>query len=210
MVGVLCDVFCVLVAVPIRSVVFAFSRRLTVSCASHLVLVLHDRIAAYNFEQSISNIRAEFERKILQGSVDYRNWQYSKDAKDFCQETMMINAGFRLSAASALIHPWMNFGKKGDDKKKTLPVELVTSFNLYRIAPPLKRIALNALALKSTSSMYDSIFERLNKSNSGILSKEELVEGFKYSGNSEEELDDLFEKLVRIVVHFFLEHCCAM
>mmetsp|Transcript_8074 Transcript_8074/g.20252 ORF Transcript_8074/g.20252 Transcript_8074/m.20252 type:complete len:521 (+) Transcript_8074:274-1836(+) len=137
----------------------------------------------------------EFERKILQGSVDYRNWQYSKDAKDFCQETMMVNAGFRLSASSALIHPWMNFGKKDEDKKKTLPVELVTSFNLYRIAPPLKRIALNALALKSTSSMYDSIFERLNKSNSGILSKEELVEGFKDSGNSEEELDDLFEKL---------------
>mmetsp|Transcript_8075 Transcript_8075/g.20255 ORF Transcript_8075/g.20255 Transcript_8075/m.20255 type:complete len:557 (+) Transcript_8075:262-1932(+) len=143
----------------------------------------------------------EFERKILQGSVDYRNWQYSKDAKDFCQETMMINAGFRLSASSALIHPWMNFGKKDEDKKKTLPVELVTSFNLYRIAPPLKRIALNALALKSTSSMYDSIFERLNKSNSGILSKEEVVEGFKYSGNSEEELDDLFEKLVRLVIH---------
>ena len=120
---------------------------------------------------------------------------------------MMINAGFRLSAASALIHPWMNFGKKGEDKNKTLPTELVTSFNLYRIALPLKRIALNALALKSTSSKYDSVFERLNKSNSGILSKEELVEGFKYSGNSEEELDDLFDKLVRIVVRLFLRSC---
>lgn len=149
---------------------------------------------------SVSFPRDEFERKILQGSVDYRHWPYSADAKDFCKETMMINAGFRISAASALIHSWMNLGKKGDGGvMKTLPVELVTSFNLYRIAPPLKRIALNALALKSTSSKYDKVFQRLDKSSKGIVSKEDFVEGFKYSGNSEEELDDMFEKLVSLL-----------
>lgn len=156
-----------------------------------------------NFRESLINAscslisfqnRDELERKILQGSVDYRNWKHSTDAKDFCQGTMMVNAGFRLSAAAALIHIWMEKGRSGGSMK-TLPSELVTSFNLFRIALPLKRIALNALALKTNSPTYDNVFKHLNKSNSGMISKEEFLEGFKNSGNSPEELEDLFDKV---------------
>jgi Ca2+-binding EF-hand superfamily protein len=78
---------------------------------------------------------------------------------------------------------------------KTLPTELVTSFNLYRIAPDLKRIALNALARKSKSSKYRDVFASINKSHSGMISKEEFMEAFKNSGNSEDELEDLFDKV---------------
>lgn len=107
---------------------------------------------------------------------------------------MMVNAGFRLSAASAMAHPWLALAKKCASFK-TLPNELVVSFDLFSIAPPLKRIALNALARNVKSSKYNEVFQSLNKSHSGVVSKEEFMEGFKNSGNSQEELDDLFEKL---------------
>jgi hypothetical protein len=105
----------------------------------------------------------------------------------------MVNSGSRLSAPAALGHAWLASAKKGP--MKTLPTELVTSFNLYRIAPDLKRIALNALARKSKSSKYRDVFESINKSQTGMISREEFMDAFKNSGNSEEELEDLFEKV---------------
>jgi Ca2+-binding EF-hand superfamily protein len=134
--------------------------------------------------------RDELERKILQGSIDYRGWSHSDTAKNFIQSCCNVNAGMRLSAASALIHPWLTSAKA--KAMKTLPQEMVTSFNLYKISPPLKRIALNALARKSKSSTYRGVFEAINKSQTGIISKEEFMDAFKNSGNSKEELEELF------------------
>ncbi|KAL3919054.1 MAG: hypothetical protein SGARI_007295, partial [Bacillariaceae sp.] len=96
-----------------------------------------------------------------------------------------------MSAAAALIHPWLSSAKAKE--MKTLPQELVTSFNLYRISPPLKRIALNALARKSKKSTYREVFEAMDKSQTGIISKEEFMDAFKNSGNSPEELVELFD-----------------
>lgn len=103
----------------------------------------------------------------------------------------MVNAGQRLAAAQALKHPWV----EKTIAKKNLPNELVVSFDLFRMAPPLKRIALNVLASKGCSSDYSSIWKSLDNSESGVLTREEFMEGFKNTGNSPEELADLFVKL---------------
>lgn len=131
------------------------------------------------------------ERKILQGSIDYRGWKYSDSAKEFIQHTAMVNAGLRLSAAAAMKHCWI---EKTISSWK-LPNELVMSFDLFRVAPPLKRIALNCLAVKSPPVKFQKLFTALDTTESGTLTKAEFLEGFKHSGNSKEELDDLFEKL---------------
>jgi Ca2+-binding EF-hand superfamily protein len=133
----------------------------------------------------------EVESKILQGSIDYRGWQFSEDSKEFVQHTAMVNAGLRLSAAGAVKHRWI---------EKTvatwkLPNELVMSFYLFRVAPALKRIALNCLALKSPPVKFEKLFTTLDTTESGTLTKAEFMEGFKHSGNSPEELQDLFDKL---------------
>ena len=138
-----------------------------------------------------SSHREEIERKILQGSIDYRGWEHSDNAKDFIQSTAMVNAGYRLTAASALKHVWI---------EKTLaswklPQELVVSFDLFRLAKPLKRIALYALAKKSPPSKYRELFMSLDTTDSGTLTKEEFMTAFRNSGNSPEELEDLFDKL---------------
>ena len=135
--------------------------------------------------------RAELERKIIQGSIDYRGWAHSDAAKNFVQETAKVNAGQRSSAANALKHVWIEHMVA----KSTLPNELVVSLEIYRLAPALKRVALNALAQKSTASKYRGLFVNLDTTQSGTWTHEEFMEGFKNSGSSEEELEDLFLKL---------------
>jgi Ca2+-binding EF-hand superfamily protein len=135
--------------------------------------------------------REELERKIIQGSIDYRGWPHSDAAKNFVQETAKVNAGQRLTATNALKHVWIEHTVA----KSTLPNELVVSLDLYRLAPPLKRVALNALAQKSIASKYRGLFVDLDTTQSGTLTHEEFMEGFKNSGSSPEELKDLFLKL---------------
>lgn len=137
--------------------------------------------------------REELEPKILQGAINYGGWKHSEEAKAFCQNTCKGNEAQRLSAAATLYDPWIS--KVVKTSFKLLPVELVTSFQFYQRALPLKRIALNVLARKVKSSKYRHVFEHLNKSNTGMVTKEEFLEGFKHSGNSSTELFDLYDKL---------------
>jgi len=137
--------------------------------------------------------KQELEPKILQGAVYYGGWMHSALAKAFCQKTCRNNERQRISAAATLCDPWLSTA----DKKtfKVLPVELVTSCHFYQISLPLKRIALNVLARKVKSSKYRELFEFMNKSNTGMLTREEFNNGFKHTGNSQAELDDLYDKL---------------
>lgn len=131
--------------------------------------------------------------KILQGTIHYGIWPHSAESKLFCQRTIHTKESQRLTAAAALVDPWILANSKSTFR--TMPIELVTSFSFYRTALPLKRIALNVLARKVKSSKYKVVFEHLNKSNTGLVTSEEFMEGFKHSGNSDKELFELYEKL---------------
>ncbi|CAJ1922492.1 unnamed protein product [Cylindrotheca closterium] len=133
----------------------------------------------------------ETERKILQGSVDYRGWSHSSLAKEFIQLCCHVNAGQRMGSAEARKHPWI----EKTIAKKNLPNELVVSFDLFRLSSPLKRLGLNVLAKKKHASKYSGLWEDLDTSESGTLTRDEFMDGFKHSGSSQEELNDLFVKL---------------
>jgi len=134
---------------------------------------------------------AETERKILQGSIDYRNWSHSGQVKEFIQCCCSINSGQRMSSAEARKHPWV----EKTISQRNLPNALVASFDLFRLAPPLKRLALNVLAKKCPPSQYSGIWENLDSTESGTLTRDEFMDGFKNTGSSPEELADLFVKL---------------
>lgn len=134
---------------------------------------------------------AETERKILQGSIDYRGWEHSNESKEFIQSCCCIHEGQRMSSAQARKHPWI----EKVIAKKNLPNELVASFDIFRMSPPLKRLGLNVLAKKHQVSKYSALWDDLDTSESGTLTRDEFMDGFKHSGSSPEELNDLFIKL---------------
>jgi Ca2+-binding EF-hand superfamily protein len=147
-------------------------------------------------------ISQEMEAKILQGTISFGGWQHSSTAKDFIQSTAMVNPGMRLSSSAALLHPWIAAAKEQSSRKlgkstDLIPNELVMSVELYRMAQPLKRVALNALARKMTTinKAYKQLFLELDTTGSGTLTKAEFLEGFKHTGNNAEEMEDLFQKL---------------
>jgi hypothetical protein len=138
----------------------------------------------------------------LQGSLDYRGWKHSNDAKSFIQNTAMVNAGTRLTAQAALNHPWLQkVGLSSQDPggprahTTRIPNELVTSLELYKMAKPLKKIGLNVLSRKVTTSNYRDLFKTLDTTRSGTLTKDEFMKGFAKTGMSEEELVELFQAL---------------
>lgn len=137
--------------------------------------------------------KEELEPKILQGAINYSGWKHSEAAKSFCQKTCATSQAKRLSSANTLRDPWI--ANIASTTFKVLPLELVTSFNFYQMAVPLKCIALNVLAKKVKSSKYRELFEQLNKSHTGMMTKEEFMEGFKHSGSSGSELFELYDKL---------------
>jgi calcium-dependent protein kinase len=153
----------------------------------------------------------------VQGTLNYHNWRHSDLSKEFIQQCCTVNPAHRQSAAAALQHPWILSAKSSDYSEFTsllpnttcIPNELVVSFDLFRMSPPLKRIALNTLASRinttttssssttSKSSKYRQLFCDLDTTLSGTLTKAEFLAGFNNSGtgHSPEELDDLFVKL---------------
>jgi len=137
------------------------------------------------------NTIAETERKLLQGSIDYRGWFHSDQVKDFIKACCCVEQGRRMSSSAARKHPWI----EKTIPRKNLPNEFVASFGLFRLAPPLKRLALNVLAKKSPPSQYRELWESLDSTESGTLTRDEFMDGFKNTGSSPEELSDLFVKL---------------
>lgn len=88
-------------------------------------------------------------------------------------------------------------GPKYNDSELVIDREIAVGLDLFRLAPPLKRIALNVLARSSRESsprltaLWD---EYLDVTNSGTLTETEFIRVF--SGNrSPEEAAEIFEKL---------------
>uniref|UniRef100_A0A7S2UJ36 Calmodulin n=1 Tax=Attheya septentrionalis TaxID=420275 RepID=A0A7S2UJ36_9STRA len=134
------------------------------------------------------------EQQISMASLNYPSWHRSKEAKAFVKQLLCKDPRARLTASKALHHPFMAQGRP----KIKLSNELVVSFQMYARGSPLKRIALNALVLKSAVTVrkeYRQLFRNLDMDQKGSLTKLEFKTGFKNSGFSDEELEDLFTKL---------------
>eukprot|EP00538_Stauroneis_constricta_P000566 CAMPEP_0119548378 /NCGR_PEP_ID=MMETSP1352-20130426/2314_1 /TAXON_ID=265584 /ORGANISM="Stauroneis constricta, Strain CCMP1120" /LENGTH=556 /DNA_ID=CAMNT_0007593633 /DNA_START=280 /DNA_END=1950 /DNA_ORIENTATION=+ len=155
----------------------------------------------------------EYENMITKSRMTFgTDWKYSNDAKKFILECTSTSPASRLSAAQALHHVWLennasnNYNASNTSnstntsttttKKFMIPNELSVSLALFQRATALKRVALNALAMKSIgNSKYRDLFQRLDVGNTGYLTKTEFINGFTKSGLSPEELEDAYIKL---------------
>jgi len=138
------------------------------------------------------NSVAEYENMITKSRIPFGKWKHSDESQKFIMECTTTSPVSRLSAAQALQHPWL---QNNSNKKKYIPNELAVSLALFQRASPLKRVALNVLAMKHSGSKYREVFQRLDLGHTGYLTKEEFITGFAQSGLSKEELEDAYYKL---------------
>ncbi len=108
----------------------------------------------------------------------------SEEAKDLISCMLRFNPAERLSAAQCLVHPWFqdHLGKKVDAMLSTRCLENMKKFHAER---KLQQAALtyivNHLLSKEEKNEMLELFQSFDKNGDGVLSKEEIFEGYKAS-----------------------------
>lgn len=103
----------------------------------------------------------------------------SEDAKDFIRSMMTLNADDRLEASDLLQHRWIQ--NQIETQKRPLPPSLGKNFQSFNASRKLKRLALTLIATQMQHTDIDELhkqFMALDTNGDGVLSKEELEEGF--------------------------------
>ena len=97
---------------------------------------------------------------------------------------MAYNPAERISAASALKHPWILKAQKGDYNKKELRDTLV-NLKKFHAGGKLKQaiqgyMTQNLLSQKELTVLAEQ-FRQFDANGNGVLSREELLEGFRFT-----------------------------
>lgn len=125
----------------------------------------------------------------------------SQDSKDFVDTLLVVDPRHRSDAAQALTHPWIvNQSQLSDEKpSEALLGQVEDSLLNYRQTSALKKLALNVIAHRSTSSEIlelRRVFGEFDKSNDGIISFAEFKAALEKMNYPDETLQEIFSSIV--------------
>lgn len=133
--------------------------------------------------------------------MDAPIWEHvSDDSKDFVKQMLVVDPKKRLTATSALEHPWIVGREKLSHEIPSLDVLNAVSDNLlaYKESSHLKKLALNVIAHRSTSDEIAHLrkaFEAFDAEHNGTIDFEEFKAALEKSNFSEEDLQEIFESI---------------
>jgi serine/threonine protein kinase len=125
----------------------------------------------------------------------------SDEAKDFIDKLLVMDPKVRYKANHSQAHAWMHKEFKIEDRA---PTESLTGrvndiLSAYRNNVPLKKLALNVIAKKSTTAEIINLrkaFDVFDKANNGVISSEEFKVALKDKCNyTEEDIKEMFESI---------------
>lgn len=131
---------------------------------------------------------------------DTPEWEaVSPEGKDLCQKLLNYSANDRLSTTNCLNHDWFeNYREKvknGQDQEGTSPASEQRYKNLKEINKRLS-LAKASMAIKRINVMVKAneddmreLFETMNRNYDNVLTKEELILGFKKRKSNDPEGD---------------------
>jgi len=133
-------------------------------------------------------------------TLDEPEWDdVSEEAIDLVRKCLTYDPDKRISASEALEHVWFKKFAKIDTVEKSLASKALNNLRNFRAEQKLKQATLayivsQCLTREETEKM-ESIFRAMDKNNDGMLSKEEISEGYEeHFGTAidDEELDRMF------------------
>jgi calcium-dependent protein kinase len=135
---------------------------------------------------------------ILEGRVNYDAPIWADEyAKDFVENLLVANPKQRMTAAIAGRHAWIRNREIMPDEEPSIEIlgKVGHCLRQYKYVSDLKKIALNAIAHKSTSAQVSElrkVFSKLDAKREGILSvqvfEEQLRRVFCFSPEDIEEI----------------------
>lgn len=126
----------------------------------------------------------------------------SDEAKDYLSKLLVVDPALRMDAGDALKHIWLSKEFPLSDRVPDQSTADAVQGNLirYKDTSALKKIALNVIAHKSSSDEImelRKLFDQFDTANNGVISYEEFQEAMKKMNYSAEELETMFNSIVR-------------
>jgi len=147
--------------------------------------------------------RAKKIEMIMHDPVDFDGpeWEgVSREAKHFCSQLMQKDPAKRLAASDALKHRWITKPSRPPQSPVGAALDhsgVVEALQSYSCATKLKRLALEAIALKTPSwrlSDLRRLFVAMDADGSGTLSLDEF-RGVMASKLSQKQADHIFRSM---------------
>lgn len=136
-------------------------------------------------------------------TLDEPEWDdVSEEAIDLVKKCLTYDPDKRISASEALEHVWFKKFAKADKVKKSLASGALINLKNFRAEQKLKQATLayivaQCLTREETNRM-EEIFAAMDKNNDGMLSKEEIKEGYEEHMGipiDDEEIDQMFNAI---------------
>ena len=127
----------------------------------------------------------------------------SKAAKDLVKKMLQKHASQRVSASEALNDPWVRMFTEKSKVQKPICVNALTQLRGFQCERKLQQAVVayiaNSMATKKQEDRMLEIFKQFDTNHDGILSMEEVREGFKeFLGEQimfEAELQKIFKQV---------------
>ena len=125
----------------------------------------------------------------------------SKDAKDFLNKLLVLDPKVRYDAEQAQAHAWMHKEFKLEDRAPTesLTDRVNNVLSAYKNNVPLKKLALNVIAHKSTTDEIINLrksFDQFDTANNGVISSAEFKAALQDKCSySEAEIQEMFDSI---------------
>jgi len=133
---------------------------------------------------------AEILQKVKAGKFTFNeaDWKsVSEEAKDLIRKLLTFNPKDRITAETALNHPWIQH-KAISTSDVPINKDLVNNFRSFRAQSKLKKAALTVIAQQLSEDnihQLKSIFMQLDKNGDGSLTVQEIREGLQKAGMKE-------------------------
>ncbi|CDW73027.1 protein kinase domain containing protein [Stylonychia lemnae] len=129
----------------------------------------------------------------------------SNEGKIFIKKLLQVNPDARYSARQALDDPWIKIYTGGDNVQLAYSVakKVLNNLRYFRPDTTLQQAVLTYMASQFASKdermKLNEIFKAFDKNHDGILSREELIQGYTQMYGSEakaiQEVDQILQKL---------------
>ncbi len=140
---------------------------------------------------------------IMRGTVNFNNpiWETISDSgKDFCKKLIVVDPKVRLNAKKAVQHEWIvNREQHLDELPDQRLLDAIDDGLVhYRQTSQLKKLALNVIAHRSTSTEILSLkkaFKKFDTENNGVLSFEEFKKALENLNYDEATMSEIFDSI---------------
>ncbi|CAD8210826.1 unnamed protein product [Paramecium octaurelia] len=148
----------------------------------------------------------EIMKKVGEGKFEYDadDWsQISKEAKNLINRMLHINPSFRISAKQALNDPWILKHCSQTIINNNVNLRVLQNLQKFQAKSIFSQAVLSYIACQMTNQLEQDellkTFQSLDKNNDGILSKEELIEGYNTIYQDREKAEQEVIKILQLI-----------